>query len=70
VTAVRVSFDVGSGLAAVTAYEGPLPVAVRVVAVEVGVVVAAIAPTAGCPGRCCRRNVYRLLDDLIGPAAM
>jgi hypothetical protein len=70
VTAVRVSLDVGSGLAAVTAYEGPLPVAVRVVGLEVGAVVAANAPPAGCPGRCCRRNVYRLLDDLVGRAAM
>ena len=70
----RVCFHPDAGLAAVAVHvsgDGPhraLPTAVRVVDLDVGVVVAAIAPARGCPGGCCRRNVYRHLDDLIARA--
>jgi hypothetical protein len=45
-----------------------LPSAVRVVDLEVGVVVAALVPGRACAGGCCRRNAYRLLDDLLARA--
>ncbi|MHC1560820.1 hypothetical protein ACR9E3_17820 [Actinomycetospora sp. C-140] len=66
----RVTFHPDAGLAAVAAHvrQRSLPAAVRVVDLDVGAVVAAIAPARGCPGGCCRRNVYRHLDDLIARA--
>ncbi|GLZ50167.1 hypothetical protein Acsp06_63520 [Actinomycetospora sp. NBRC 106375] len=69
----RVCFHPDAGLAAVAVHlpDRPLPAAVRVVDLDVGLVVAAIAPERGCPG-CpggwCRRNVYRHLDDLVARA--
>ena len=71
---VRVCLHPEAGLAAVgvfdtgTEADRPLPSAVRVVDLDVGIRVAAIAPARGCAGGCCRRNVYRLLDDLVARA--
>lgn len=73
---VRVSLYPEAGMAAVAVVDGdpetarPLPSAVRVVDLDVGVVAAAIVPTRGCAGGCCRRNVYRVLDDLVARARM
>ncbi|HWN27471.1 MAG TPA: hypothetical protein VNP37_10955 [Actinomycetospora sp.] len=75
---MRVCLYPEAGMAAVAAFgteldrDRLLPSAVRVVDLDVGVVVAALVPLPagplGCAGRCCRRNAYRLLDDLIARA--
>ncbi|WP_433026766.1 hypothetical protein [Actinomycetospora sp. CA-053990] len=71
---VRVCLHPEAGVAAVGVFDAdpetarPLPSAVRVVDLDVGILVAAIVPARGCGGGCCRRNVYRLLDDLVARA--
>ena len=71
---VRVCLHPEAGMAAVGVFDADpgtarlLPSAVRIVALDVGILVAAIVPARGCAGGCCRRNVYRLLDDLVARA--
>jgi len=67
---VRVCLHPEAGMAAVGVFDGDrcLPFAVRIVDLDVGILVAAIVPARGCAGGCCRRNVYRLLDDLVARA--
>jgi hypothetical protein len=71
---VRVCLHPEAGMAAVGVFDADpgtdrsLPSAVRVVDLDVGILVAATVPARGCAGGCCRRNVYRLLDDLVSQA--
>ena len=71
---VRVCLYPEAGMAAVGVFDADpgtarlLPSAVRIVDLDVGILVAAIVPSRGCAGGCCRRNVYRLLDDLVARA--
>ena len=71
---VRVCLHPEAGMAAVGVFDADpgtarlLPSAVRVVDLDVGILVAATVPARGCAGGCCRRNVYRLLDDLVARA--